>query len=101
MDDRLRCPTCGAEQEPSDVCRRCKCDLALLRAAWSAAAASRRKCMAALKAGDPEAAVRQARRLYAMKADAEAAKLLAVCQLLAGDEAAAWSSARRAARHPS
>ena len=34
--DQVRCPTCRALQEWSDSCRRCRCDLRLLRAACSA-----------------------------------------------------------------
>lgn len=39
----VRCPTCHAEQEWSDVCRRCKCDLRLLRSMAEACRRHRRR----------------------------------------------------------
>lgn len=80
--ETLRCPTCGAVQEWSDTCRRCRCDLSLLRAAAEAAAVCRRRCLAALRRQCPEAALQHARRLYALDAGPSSARLLAVCLLL-------------------
>ena len=84
-----RCPTCGALQEWSDACRRCRCDLTLLRCMSEAAQASRRRCLHAVRAGRSSEAIRHAHRLYAISPDASAARLLAVCHLLQGN----WLSA--------
>ena len=93
---QVRCPAYGAWQEWSDACRRCRCDLTLLRRAAVTIARSRRRALRALRAGRPAAAVRHARRWYAPAASAEAARLLAVCYLLAGNCPAAAAAARRA-----
>jgi hypothetical protein len=95
---QVRCPACGAWQEWSDACRRCRCDLTLLRRAAATIGRSRRRALQALRAGRPAAAVRHARRCYALAPCAEAARLLAVCHLLAGNCPAAASAARRAER---
>jgi hypothetical protein len=91
----VRCPTCGVLQDWSDACRRCKCDLTLLRRVMEAAEASRRRCLCALRGGRTAEALRHARRWYALCPDRSAARLLAVCHLLAGDWPAAAAMARR------
>ena len=35
-EEAMACPVCNARQAWSDECRRCKCDLSTLRAAWRA-----------------------------------------------------------------
>jgi len=92
----VRCPACGARQAWSDACRRCKCELGLLRRVTAAAAASRRRCLASLRAGRVDEALRHARRLYALSPDRPAARLLAVCHLLQGNWPVAVSLAQRA-----
>ncbi|MGA2032285.1 MAG: hypothetical protein ABSG68_08530 [Thermoguttaceae bacterium] len=90
----VRCPTCGAMQEWSDACRRCRCELALLRQVSDAALSTRRRCLRALHAGHVPEALRHARRLYALCPDQPAARLLAVCHLLQGNWAAAATMAQ-------
>lgn len=90
----VRCPTCGARQEWSDACRRCKCDLTLLREVAHAVQATRCRCMRLLRAGRVQEALREARRLYVLSPDHATARLLAVCRLLHGDWAAAITAAQ-------
>jgi hypothetical protein len=94
----VRCPTCGAWQDWSDACRRCRCDLTLLRRVAEAIQTSRRHCLCALRAGRTSEALQQARRFQALCADRSAARLLAVCHLLQGDWLAAATVARIADR---
>ena len=94
----VRCPTCGALQEWSDACRRCRCELELLRRVTDAAAADRRRCLRALDAGRLADALRHARRLYAFCPDRPAARLLAVCHFLGGNWTAAVAMAQIAER---
>ena len=81
----LCCPTCGAQQEWSDTCRRCKCDLTLLQAVEEAWREHRRRCLLLLRAGRLAEALQQARRGYALSADQRSARLLAVCHLVCGN----------------
>jgi hypothetical protein len=90
----LLCPVCKARQEWSDVCRRCKCDLSLYRAAAGSYLQARRLCLAALRAHDFAAARDEARRAYELSPGSDAARLLAVCHLLC----AQWKEAAALAR---
>lgn len=83
--DELRCPTCGARQAPSDICRRCKSDLGLLRHAIEAHDHHRRAALLDLEAGRPESALRHARRCRELRPGPDSRRLLAVCRLLRGD----------------
>lgn len=85
----LRCPTCGAAQQLSDECRRCKCDLSLVAALHRQRHAARRETLHALRDGRYHDATLSARRLWALAPDADAARYLVVCRLLQGDFAAA------------
>jgi hypothetical protein len=89
----LRCPTCGAVQEWSDVCRRCRCDLTLLRRVADAERVSRGRCLAALRGDRIPEALDHARRLYCLHPGPTASRLLAVCHLLHGNWRAAASLA--------
>jgi hypothetical protein len=91
---RVRCPTCRAEQEWSDTCRRCKSDLRLLRAFAAAYGQSRRACLAHLRQGQGRAAMVAARRCYALRPDTESRRLLALAALECGD----WETAAALAR---
>lgn len=93
-DDTLRCPTCRASQPWSDSCRRCKCDLRLLREASEAYRAARSRALAAVRAGEPLRAVEWARRAARIAPEASACELLAACLLLAER----WAEAQAAAR---
>jgi hypothetical protein len=89
----LRCPTCGAVQAWADECRRCRCDLKLLRQAAAEALAARRRCLVDLRVGRTAEALPHAHRLYALAPDQSAARLLAVCYLLRGNWTAAAAMA--------
>jgi hypothetical protein len=92
--DEVRCPTCDAVQEWSDACRRCRCDLTLLRQLTASASTSRHRCLRALRDGRLADALRHARRFHALSPGPTATRLLAVCHLLRGD----WFSAAAYAR---
>lgn len=92
--DLLRCPTCGARQAWADTCRRCKCDLRLLRAAAGAFERHRRLCLQLLNSGAPEAALRHARSCHRLNPCTESNRLLAICHLLRGDWADAYKGAK-------
>jgi len=96
----VRCPTCRAEQEWSDVCRRCKSDLTLLRAVAAAYERDRRECLEALKSGRPFEALRHALHGQWLRPDPNWHRLTAVSALLANDFEAAAGLARRAGREP-
>jgi hypothetical protein len=85
----LRCPVCRAQQEWADTCRRCRCDLALVRAAADAYFASRRRCLALLGAAQFPQALAEARRAWELHPASDAQRLLAVCTALCGE----WAEA--------
>ncbi|HEY2252392.1 MAG TPA: hypothetical protein VGH74_15065 [Planctomycetaceae bacterium] len=89
----LRCPTCRAQQAWSDTCRRCKCDLRLLRAADEAYEGHRVQCLIDLRDNRPLSAIACARECDRLRPGDESRKLLAVCALIAGDWATAMSLA--------
>jgi len=89
IDESLNCPTCGALQQWSDECRRCKCDLSLLRDIWREGQLAKGNCLSHLRAGNIRCALRAAQRSAAMVPDDDTKRLLAVCHLLLSD----WSSA--------
>jgi hypothetical protein len=80
--EEMTCPTCRARQPWSDECRRCKCDLTLLRQFRQTAGLHRRQCLRALRAGRPAAALAQASRYAVLVGADRASPLLAVCHLL-------------------
>ena len=84
-ENTVRCPTCRAEQEWSDVCRRCKCDLRLLRAAANVYLHNREQCLHELRAGRPRVALEHARACERLLPGADTPRLLAVCALLCED----------------
>ena len=92
-ENEMRCPTCNARQTWSDECRRCKCDLSLLWRCWRTREAERRRCLRRLRAGQPDQALRHARRYAIIVGAAEASRLLAVCLLLCDN----WPDARAVA----
>lgn len=91
--ESMRCPTCRAVQDWSDTCRRCKCDLRLLRAAAAAYVSLRRQCLQNLRENREQAALEQARQCLALRDDLETRRLFAVCELLNGH----WDAARACA----
>jgi len=91
-DDNMVCPVCRATQAWSDVCRRCRCDLSLLRRAEEARGKSRQDALLHLRAGRWAEAESAARAYHQLQPAADSRRLLAVCCLLSGDfEAAAWA----------
>jgi hypothetical protein len=94
LDNRFVCPVCRATQEWSDVCRRCRCDLRLLRQADLARRRARQQVLLHLRAGCWAEAQRAAQTCHALQPDADSRRLLAVCCLLGGKfrQAAGWTS---------
>ncbi len=91
----LCCPTCRARQDWTDTCRRCKCDLRLLRAAHEAYERNRAECLAGLQGDKPRSAMFYARQCEMLQPGDESRRLLAVCALVAGDWPTALSLAER------
>jgi hypothetical protein len=94
--DQMSCPTCGARQGWADACRRCKCDLRLLRAAAAAYDHARSLCLEHLRAGHAARASRAARACHRLRPDAESGRLLALAHLIRGRFSLALDQARRA-----
>lgn len=88
--DTMRCPTCRAVQAWSDICRRCKSDLQLVREVEVEYTAARQLCLSNLRNNRIHAALEQARHCLTLRDDAENRRLLAVCELLSGH----WAEAR-------
>lgn len=95
-EGQMRCPTCNAQQPWSDQCRRCQCDLSLLRQFRRTCQSQRRLCLRQLRGGRPDLALQHARRYAALAGAQEATPLLAACLLLCHD----WQAALAAARPP-
>lgn len=91
----MRCPTCRAEQEWSDTCRRCGSDLKLLRAIDEASQRLRNRVLGHLSVGHYGEALRSAEHLVVLRRDAESERLRAVCLLLSGHPAQARDVATR------
>jgi len=77
--ETMSCPTCRASQVWSDTCRRCKCDLRLLRDAANGYAALRRHCLSNLRHNRTHAALELARQCCVLRSDDETRRLLGVC----------------------
>jgi hypothetical protein len=90
--DSMRCPACKASQEWSDVCRRCKCDLTLLRASAGAYWHARRTALRNLRDGQPLRALQWARSCASIAPSDESRRLVAVSALLSRDWAAVVSA---------
>ncbi len=90
----VRCPTCRADQEWSEQCRRCKCDLRLLRDVAEDYERSRRRCLFHLHDGHAHAALRAARHCHVLYPDAESRRLLALAAFLCADWATAAAQGR-------
>lgn len=99
-DRPLRCPTCGARQAWSDTCRRCTCDLSLLRRVAEAADARRCRALLLLREGRAAEALRHAQRAYALRPEPRFARLVAVCYLHCGNWIMAAAMARFAGDQP-
>jgi hypothetical protein len=97
--ETIRCPTCKAGQPSADVCRRCKSDLRLLRAAEAAYRASRGRCLQSLRAGALEDALRHARYCLFLREDDDSRRLAGLCALYAADWPTALALARKTLDH--
>ncbi|HEY1188619.1 MAG TPA: hypothetical protein VGE74_13280 [Gemmata sp.] len=93
--ETMRCPTCRASQVRSDVCRRCKSDLGLLRELAERYAAARARCLSNLRHDRARAALADAQECLVLRDDAATRRLVAVCELLNGN----WAPARFHAAH--
>jgi len=92
-NESLNCPTCGARQQWSDECRRCRCDLSLLHDIWREGENAKRNCLIHLRGGDIRNALQAAQRGAAINPNDDTKRLLAICYLLLGD----WSRALKSA----
>jgi hypothetical protein len=90
--DSMRCPACRASQEWSDICRRCKCDLTLLRESADAYWQGRRAALHHLRDGQPLSALHWARYCESIAPSDETRRLVAVTALLSRDWAAVASA---------
>lgn len=103
IGEEMKCPTCNARQAWSAECRRCKSDLRLLRGFAGLAQRLRKEALLELHAGRIQDARRAAEAWHRVDRSAAAARLLAVCHLLAGDPApalAAVQTSRTLERRP-
>jgi hypothetical protein len=91
----MRCPTCNAQQAWADECRRCKCDLSLVRKWRDAGESERRRCLHQLQGGRTVKALRHAQNYARIVGAYEASRLLAVCNLLCHNWAEALAAIRR------
>ena len=80
-----RCPVCRAEQAWSDTCRRCQCDLTLLRVTADTWEHQRWCSLAHLRRGQTQDALAAAEQCWAIAPNETARRLLTVCRLIAGD----------------
>jgi hypothetical protein len=93
LDTSFICPVCRAAQAWSDSCRRCRCDLRLLRQADEARRRARQQALQHLRAGRWADAERAARAYHDIQPGADSRRLLAVCCLLGGEfqQAVKWA----------
>ncbi len=89
----MACPTCRAEQDWSNECRRCRSDLTDLHSVWRRRRELRTACLDALRIGGLERALDLARDGVSLCPNEESTRLLTVCHLLLGH----WSAAQQAA----
>jgi hypothetical protein len=83
--ETVRCPTCRASQPWSDVCRRCKSDLRLLREFAEGYEQSRRACLDHLRQGRLREAQAAASRCIELSPNPTSRRLLALVALQSGD----------------
>ena len=91
----LVCPTCGAAGQSGSECRRCHSDLQLLQQLVTRRAAALHALAQALAAGRWAEALLSAQSIHTLHQDAESFRLLAVCQLLNDQVAAACDTHRQ------
>lgn len=91
----LVCPTCGATGQSGAECRRCHSDLRLLGQLLARRAAELHALARALAAGRWAEALLSAQYIHTLRQDEESFRLLAVCQLLNDQFAAACDTHRQ------
>lgn len=84
-ENSLICPVCRAKQAWADSCRRCRCDLRLLRRAEDTRRNAQQAALLHLDAGRWAEAQQAARVCRDLDPGDDSRRLLAVCCLLAGD----------------
>ena len=89
--ETVRCPNCRASQPWSDICRRCKSDLRLLREFAEGYERARLECLDHLQHGRLSEAHAAASRCLELSPDAGSRHLMALVALRAGD----WPDAAR------
>lgn len=85
----MRCPTCGASQPLSNLCRRCRCDLSLVRQVIEYRQRLRAACARQISRGQKSNALKTARQCFELSPDEHSTRLLAVAHLINGDFEAA------------
>lgn len=88
----IRCPTCGANQPRAAECRRCKCDLNLYVTTLQSCQWWKRQVLERLRDGRFDEALRAARHYATLSPDPDAARWIAVIQLLRGSYSEALSA---------
>jgi len=91
----LVCPTCGAAGQSGAECRRCHSDLQLLQQLVTRRAAELHALACALAAGRWAQALLSAQYIHTLRQDEASFRLLAVCQLLIEQFAAACDTYRQ------
>jgi hypothetical protein len=79
------CPTCGARQAPADECRRCQCDLRMVRDVERQYDELRLRCLALMRTRRLKRATEAAHDCRAVSSEECSQRLLAACYLLQGD----------------
>ena len=91
----LVCPTCGAAGQSGAACRRCHSDLQLLQQLATRRATELHTLARALATGRWAEALLSAQYIHTLRQDEESFRLLAVCQLLNDQFAAACDTHRQ------
>jgi hypothetical protein len=92
VQHEMTCPTCGAAQVPADECRRCQTDLRMVRAVRREYGELQRRTLAHLRNRRLRRARQSAEQCREISGEESSIRLLAVCQLLQGDFAAALAT---------
>jgi hypothetical protein len=97
-DENVICPVCRANNDAGPQCRRCRADVSMLFDLDARRAAVLAEACRDAAQGRWREADAGAREADAMRRDADSQRLRAVCSLMTGDFAAAWSRYRTLAR---
>jgi hypothetical protein len=89
------CPTCGAADQTTPACRRCRSDLRLLLRLEADRSAEMQALARALAAGRWSEALVSAQYIHTLRQDDISFRLLGVCQLLSGQIADASATYRQ------